>query len=396
MRGGEPTATGYLRRITVVHLSSGHDQDDARIYWKECRSLAQAGYSVAFVVPDWHRSRGTGRISGVDVVTVPCRISRLGRLLALPVSVLLAGLRLNGDVYHFHDPELLPAGFILHLLCKRVIYDSHEDMPRDILIKPWIPRSFRWPIGRAMAAVEWLAGRTFSGIVAATPVIARRFPQERTALVQNFARSAEFEPCQSSSTPETPVIAYVGSITVERCAIEMVLAMDRLSYSPSARLVIAGGMAPTRLIDDLVALPGWRQVDYRGHLDRDGVRSVLAQASIGLALFHPVQSYIDSQPVKLFEYMAAGIPVIASDFPRFRCIIETHGCGVCVPPRDVDAIAAAIDRLLANPNEAKAMGQRGRALMLRSFSWESEERSLLHLYKRIACVASASAMRDGS
>jgi glycosyltransferase involved in cell wall biosynthesis len=386
MRAEQPTTAECLRRITVVHLSSGHDLDDARIYWKECRSLAQAGYTVAFVVPDWRRSRRTGQLSDVEVITVPCWTSRLGRLLALPFSVLLAGLRRNGDVYHFHDPELLPAGFILRLLGKRVIYDTHEDVPRDILIKPWIPRPVRGLLACVVAAAEWLAGRTLSGIVAATPVIARRFPQERTALVQNFARSAEFEPRQPSPMAETPVIAYVGSITVERCAMEMVRAMDRLSCFPPARLVIAGGMAPTRLIADLSALPGWSRVDYRGHLDRDGVRSVLAQASIGLALFHPVQSYIDSQPVKLFEYMAAGIPIIASDFPRFRSIIETHGCGLCVPPCDVDAIAAAIDRLLANPNEARAMGQRGRALMLRSFSWESEERSLLHLYKRIACA----------
>jgi glycosyltransferase involved in cell wall biosynthesis len=380
-------ATGRLRRVTVVHLSSGHDLDDARIYWKECRSLARAGYTVAFIAPDWRRLQRRHQLPDVEVITVPCRSSRLGRLVVLPISVLLAGLRRNGEVYHFHDPELLPAGFILRLLGKRVIYDTHEDVPRDILIKSWIPRPFRGLIARGVAGVEWLAGRTLSGVVAATPVIAKRFPPSRTALVQNFARADEFEPCQPSSAVETPVVAYVGSITVERCAMEMVHAMARLSHVPPVRLVMAGGMAPAGLIADLVALPGWDHVDYRGHLDRDGVRSILAQASIGLALFHPVQSYLDSQPVKLFEYMAAGIPVIASDFPRFRSIIETHGCGVCVPPRDVDAIAAAIGHLLANPNEAMAMGRRGRALMLQRFSWESEECSLLHLYKRVGSPA---------
>lgn len=371
--------------ITVVHLSSGHDRDDARIYWKECRSLAVAGYRVVLVVPGWHRARLDGAgLDDVEVITVQARPSRMGRLILLPYSVFLAGWRRRGDVYHFHDPELLPIGFVLRLLGKRVIYDAHEDVPRDIQIKPWVPRPLRRAVGRVLAAVEWLAGRTLSGIVAATPVIAGRFPRNRTALVQNFARPDEFEPVPTLPSDRSPVVAYVGGITVERCAVEMVDAMSKVTAMPRPRLALAGGVSPPLLMAELTALSGWDRVDYRGHLDRDGVRSVLAQARVGLALFHPVQSYIDSQPVKLFEYMAAGIPVIASDFPRFRSIIEKHGCGLCVPSMDVDAIAAAIDHMFANPEQARAMGERGRALMLKSFSWTSEEAALLRLYRRIA------------
>jgi glycosyltransferase involved in cell wall biosynthesis len=373
------------RQITVVHLSSGHYPDDARIYWKECASLAQVGYAVRFIVPDDGRSRRTSRLlEDVEVINVPRRSSRLGRLALLPFSVLIAAIRQNGDVYHFHDPELLPIGFVLRFLGKGVIYDAHEDLPRDILIKTWIPRPLRRLVSHFLEAVEWVAGRTMSGIVAATPVIAKRFPEDRTALVQNFARAAEFESCRTDPPSGSPVIAYVGSISIERCAMEMVGAMCKLSYWPHPRLALVGPMPSAKLNASLTALPGWRHVDYRGLLDRDGVGSVLGQACIGLALFHPVQSYMDSQPVKFFEYMAAGIPVITSDFPRFRRIIEAEGCGLCVSPRGIDAIAAAIDHLLANPKEAQAMGERGKALVLRSYSWESEERALLRLYERVA------------
>jgi glycosyltransferase involved in cell wall biosynthesis len=336
-------------------------------------------------VPDDGRSRQTRRLlEDVEVIKVSRRTSRLGRLALLPFSVLVAAIRQHGDIYHFHDPELLPIGFILRFWGRRVIYDAHEDLPRDILIKPWIPRPLRWLVSHFLEIVEWVAGRTMSGIIAATPVIAKRFPEGRTALVQNFARAAEFESRRTEPPSGLPIIAYVGSISIERCAMEMVRVMGKLSYRPPPRLALVGPMPSAELHASLTALPGWRHVDFRGLLDRDGVGAVLGQASIGLALFHPLKSYMDSQPVKFFEYMAAGIPVITSDFPRFRELIEAGGCGLCVSSCDTDAIAAAIDYLLANPQVAQAMGDRGKELVWSSYSWKSEEHALLRLYERVA------------
>ena len=110
---------------------------------------------------------------------------------------------------------------------------------------------------------------------------------------------------------------------------------------------------------------------------------MLMEASAGLAVLHPVQSYVESQPVKIFEYMAAGLPVIASDFPRFRELVEQNGCGICVPPRDPAAIAAAIEWIFDHPLEAAEMGRRGRRLALDSFNWKSEEDTLLRFYQRV-------------
>lgn len=369
--------------IRVAHLSSGHHADDGRIFWKECLSLAHAGYEVSLTVPEESPSRLPGLPAEVQVSVVRTQPGRFRRLVVMPWLLLAAGLRRNADVYHIHEPELLLCGLLLRLAGKTVIYDVHEDFPRDILVKRWIPAAFRGPAAAAAGTLEWLAGRTLSGVIAATPTIARRFPPAHTALVQNFARMSEFTTCAADPRDDSPALAYVGQITDDRCAPEMVQALARLERFPHVRLIMAGPIAPPGLRETLTALPGWRQVDYRGLQGRSGILDILAKARIGLVLFHRLQNYLEALPVKLFEYMAAGMPVIAADFPRLREIVEGNRCGFCVPSRDVAAVAQAIDWLLAHPAEADEMGRRGREAAMNLFSWESEERVLLRFYCRI-------------
>jgi glycosyltransferase involved in cell wall biosynthesis len=298
-------------------------------------------------------------------------------------GIVAAALRRDGALYHFHDPELIPGALMLRLLGKHVIYDVHEDLPRDILFKDWIPSAVRWPLSKVAGALEWIAGQALSGIVAATPTIAARFPQRHVALVQNFARLDEFPAEDEAPQGERRAVAYIGAVTPERCAVEMVEAIAGVARFPDVRLLIGGEMSPSWLEGRLAASPGWPRVDYRGRQSRAGVRRMLREARAGLAIFHPLQSYVESQPVKIFEYMAAGLPVIAADFPRFRELVEGNGCGVCVPPRDTAAVAAAIERVFERPAEADEMGWRGRQLILKSFNWEREMPSLLQLYDRI-------------
>jgi glycosyltransferase involved in cell wall biosynthesis len=375
----EPPPVGQIR---VAHLTSVHPADDTRVFWKECLSLVQAGYRVSLVVPE--ERAATRLVHRVAIVAVKRHRWRLARILLSTFAVVVAGLRQHAAIYHFHDPELIPGGLALRLLGKRVIYDVHEDVPRHILFKGWIPRWLRRPVANLAAAVEWIAGCALSGIVAATPTIARRFPRSRTALVQNFARPSEFDFGTPLPRSERRSVAYVGGVTIERCAVEMVEAIAKVERFPDIHLVIAGPVETSALRDRLAESAGWPRVDYRGVQSREGVCRVLMEASAGLAVFHPVQSYVESQPVKMFEYMAAGLPVIAADFPRFRELVEQNGCGICVPPRDSAAIAAAIEWIFDHPSEAEEMGQRGRRLALTSFNWKTEEDALLQLYRRIS------------
>jgi len=379
-------------RVKVVHLTTTHFADDARIFTKECVSLAQAGYDVSLVIPDNRFVTPDGspvRRQGVDIVAVMRRPGLVPRLLRTTVSVLRAAIRQRGDVYHFHDPELIPGGLLLRLLGKKVIYDVHEDLPRDLMTRAWIPERLRPVLAGVARGLEWLAGRTMSGIVAATPIIAQRFPAHRTALVQNFALTTEFPGDGGSNGggakpyADRRGVAFVGTITASRCAVEVVEAIGRVERAPDARLLMAGSMESTELRDRMAALPGWPRVDYRGRLDRAGVQALLGESRLGLVLYHPTRNYQEAQPVKLYEYMAAGLPLITADFPYMRSIVEEHRCGLCVPPCDTAAVAKAIEWLFDHPEEAEAMGRRGREAVQARYCWANEQRALVQLYRQV-------------
>ena len=364
----------------ICLLTTAHSPFDVRVFYKQARTLAQAGYDVVLFAP--HSSR-TERVDGVCVRSIGLRKGRLYRMTVLLWRVVWLALTQKYYVYHFHDPELIPVGLAFKLLTSaRVIYDIHEDYPRQILSKAWIPPVFRKPIAWGMELIERLAARFFDGLVAATPGIARRFPSSKTIVVNNFPRVEELTINQEETIPypERPNwVVYVGGITTIRAAREMVKAVDFMQMP--AELILAGSFESEALQNALSSLPGWSNVRLLGWLSRPEVAATLAKAKVGLVLYHPLPNHIEAQPNKIFEYMAAGIPFVASDFPHWRELGE--GAGLFVNPLDPQAIAQAIDWLLMHPEEAEAMGRRGRELVLKKYNWEAEAQKLLMLYERL-------------
>jgi glycosyltransferase involved in cell wall biosynthesis len=176
---------------------------------------------------------------------------------------------------------------------------------------------------------------------------------------------------------------YIGKLTRVRGAKEMVLAMEYLDDSLHTHLELGGKFESVDLQTSLAQLPGWKHVNFRGYLDRIGVHQLLDQVRIGLVVLHPEPNYIHSQPTKMFEYMSAGIPVIASDFPLWRSFVEPLACGLLVDALRPAEIGKAIEYLLKNSDEAEEMGARGRKAIEEVLNWESETPKLLDLYSRL-------------
>lgn len=366
--------------MRVVHLVSTHAPTDVRVFLKEARTLAKAGYEVTLVAP----AEESKLLDGVHIQPVPKAKNRVERFILGIWRIYRAALAAKGEVYHFHDPDLIPIGLLLRLGGKKVIYDVHEDVPRDILSKHWIPVWLRRIIAKAMSATEWLAAGLLSGIVTATPAIARRFPPQKTVVIQNFPFREELVVEGSVSyTERPPNVGYVGGIEVIRGIREMVKAMECLPPALDAQLVLAGKFSPPGLAQEVQQMPGWERVKFLGWLGREQIADVLSGIRIGLVVLHPVPNFLESQPVKLFEYMSASIPVIAADFPLWRELVKGAGCGLLVDPLEPKAIAQAIQYLLEHPKEAGEMGLCGRLAVLEKYNWEVESQKLLEFYGRL-------------
>jgi glycosyltransferase involved in cell wall biosynthesis len=368
------------KNITIPHiciLTSVHSHTDVRIYLKEARSLAGAGYRITLISPD-----GVGQDElGICFKKIKPIESRLLRIIFSPFSMIKIALSEKASVYHFHDPELVFIGLILKLFGKKVIYDVHEDVPRQILNKPWIKPILRKLIAFIFEAFENFSSRRYDRIITATPVIDERFKKQkcRTININNYPIMNEFIPTTAKWEERDNSVCYIGGITRVRGIVELIKA----SGKSQARLELAGKFESEEIKAEIYSMDEWQKVDYYGFIGRERIVEILSKVKAGVVTIHPIPNYLESLPIKMFEYMAAGIPVIASKFPYWQKIYAEGECGLFVDPLSPEQIANAIDWILNNPQEAEQMGKRGRDLVSQKYNWGAEEKKLLKLYGEV-------------
>lgn len=374
--------------LTVCHITSAHSRYDVRIFLKQCRSLVKSGYRVNLVVAD---GRGDEVKDGVHILDAGLpKPGRLRRFTVTARAVVQRAIQTNAALFHLHDPELMPYGMKLKKRGCIVIFDAHEDLPRQILSKHYLSRSLASLLAKAVAVYERRATSRFNAVVAATPFIRDKFLKinPSTIDVNNFPILEELAQHSKSIIPKCgvaiPQVCYVGAVSVNRGIYEMVQAIRYVQAG--VRLVIAGDFSQESVASKIRTLQGWKRVDHLGWLERSRIKQVLHESIAGLVTLHPTENYVDALPIKMFEYMAAGIPVIASDFDLWRRIVQHNECGLCVNPLESKEISNAIDYIAAHPTEARRMGANGRRAVERDYNWENESTKLVELYTGLSAL----------
>ncbi len=367
-------------RITkITHLTSVHTRYDTRIFLKECSSLAKIdNYTVNLIVAD---GKGDEVKNSVHIYDVGKLQGRIDRIFKTTKNVLKKAIELDSDIYHLHDPELIPIGLKLKKLGKKVIFDSHEDVPKQLLSKPYLNKFLLNILSKFFAKYEEFTCSKFDYIVSATPYIRDKFLQfnPKGLDIKNFPILDELNNEVQWEDRENEA-CYIGGITESRGIKEII---KSIQYLDGVKLNLAGNFIEKDVEEAVKRYNEWKYVNELGFLNRAKIAKVLSRSKVGLVTLHPLISYQEALPIKMFEYMVAGIPVVSSNFSLWKEIVEGSNCGICVNPLDPKEIAEAINYLISNPKEAKQMGINGEKAVLEKYNWDIEEQKLYELYKEL-------------
>lgn len=362
----------------VCHITSAHRRYDLRILKKECVSLAKEGYEVSLLVFD---DLPDEDIDNVRIISVgdhkPNRVERIksGK------KILKKALILDSRIYHLHDPELLWVGMKLRKQGKIVIFDSHEDVPVQIMDKTYIPKAIRKLISYLYENYEKMCFKKFNGLISVTPHIVDRLKRinKNTEMITNYPIVVLEE--ADESFKDRKVICFVGGITYQ-WNLEIIL--EAIEEMEGIELVLAGN-ANYRYLELLKNMRGWSKVTYLGNIPHSEVKSVYAKSCIGMALNESSQlrDYGSLGNTKIFEYMSAALPIICTNYPLWKEIVQINQCGICVDPRNKAEVKNAIEMLLSDVKFAQKAGNNGLLAIQREYNWKTQEKKLVDFYQKL-------------
>ena len=363
----------------VCIITTVHPPFDTRIFHKQAKTLVKAGYDVTLIA----QHSGDTVVEGVRIKGLPKPRNRFTRIFGLTWRAFRLALQQKANVYHFHDPELLAIVPLLRVFSKaKIIYDVHEDYPATIATKEWLPSYSRPVISLFFRLFEKWLSSACDGVVTVNEQVLQRLSHRRGIVVTNFPilhdgfRIEKEE--HSAARPFTCI--YPGGLTRTNGIFEALGALDSLSRTRDVRLILLGPLKDADLAAEIEA-HDW--VEYLGVVPHEKIWDYLHKADMGLLLYHPVRNALWSRPNKLFEYMAAGLPIVASNMPGWQGFVEGEKCGILVDPKDLDQITQAIEHLMKHPEERHRMGENGRRAVLEKYNWEREAKKLLALYKEL-------------
>lgn len=398
-----------MKKIKVCHIISSHKRYDTRVFKKECRSLAKEGYDVTLITIDGLATEVIDgvRIKSIDIMSgvvwlgpgqwiVDGRkkkssdvslLDRVRRELCTHKYILKDALKIDAEIYHVHEPVLLPLARKLKKAGKKVVFDSHENYPVQIKAKNNIPFLLRYIYSFIYKYYETKVSRMIDAVTIpctfenGKDIFHGR--SKKSVIISNAPLLSEFYDQYSAKNVNSlsKSICYVGGLTHNRGITHLIKA----AYKANAKLILAGTFSPVGYHEKLKKMPEYECVEYRGYINRDQVLELYKEASIGASTLLNNSQYkiVDNLATKTYEYMSMGIPVIISKYPYAEKILKKYNFGVSVDPENVSEIATAIKYIFDNPEKAREMGENGRKAIREMFNWGIEEEKLLNLYDEL-------------
>ncbi len=380
---------GYCKRgndimTKICVVTTVHHAYDGRIYHKQCKSLKKAGYKVTLLAP-----KPDKRIEndGINLVPIEKPKQEWKRFLHT-FSVFKLAKQTNADLYHFHDPELLPVGVLLRLFTRKpVIFDVHEHYPNAIMSKKYLKKWLKNPVRIAYEIVEKISIPMLSGVIYTTEEVGERYKNYISCKIENYPLPEMF-PTTGRANKKDEYLLYLGGITAIRGIEELIDGFAHAAkLKPEAKLLFVGSFESNSFkekIYEKIKMLGLKdKIEFKGKVPYQEIEKYLSEATIGIIPYLPVPNHLVCLPNKLFEYMAAGVAVIASDFPHYRKVVESSNSGLLINPERPQSISKAMLLLLDNSSLVKEMGENGKNAFLDTYNWKSEEEKLFSFYQKL-------------
>ena len=375
--------------MKICMLTTVHQPFDTRIFHKESKSLQKAGHAVTLIAPS--DTASNKNVDGIQVITIIKPSSKILHPITM-LRVFIAGLRQDCDVYHCHEPGSLFVCSLLKLFRRtKLVYDVHEHYSGLIAENSFFPNFSRKIIFKIIKASENLQSKFGDLIITVDDVLEAKFKNKTNniCVINNYPTLDLFKNRKSGTCCIDKTVIYVGGLTKIRGTLETILAFEKsLKTVPDAKLVFVGSFIDSNyekaLLDYCHEQKLQDNVTFVGQIPHEKVAEYIDTASVAVALLQPNPRHELTIPVKLFEYMGSGKPVIISNFKFTNKIISKIKCGISVDPTNTQEISDAILWLLEHPEEAEQMGENGRRAVEEIYNWENMEKRLFKVYEELA------------
>lgn len=367
----------------ICMITTVHSPFDIRIFHKEAISLAKVGYDVTLVA----QHDRDEIVSGIKIINLQKQSNRIKRMTITIWKAYRKARQIDADVYHLHDPELLPIGLLLKIHGKKVIYDMHENVPKQIQDKYWIKSRYRNLLAKIFLMLERIFLYNIPVIFAENSYRDDYLWVRKCTTVLNMPLIDQLSVFKMNKPMDRDgTIGYVGTVTAERGSLITIKALKILKdLNIKIQFECVGPIDKSHEMQLLKLCEEYdlSSAKFYGYKPVREAWSIIAQCHIGLSILEPIPNSIDSYPTKMFEYMGMAMPVITSNFPLYQSVVEKEKCGICINPLDAKEVADAISWLLQNPHEAAAMGENGRKAVLEKYNWEAESKKMIKFYEEV-------------
>ena len=369
----------------IVFITSGHSPFSSRLFSKELKSLQKKYPNLTIIAPF---EEAKNFVDGIRIIGIKKYRSRYNRW-SLLFSLYRHTASLRPQIVHCHEPDSL---LVAYLLKKRfpeikAIYDCHEFHPQSFTENFFIPiKNIACTI--IQKSENWLASK-MDAVITVNNLLVQRFKKcnKRVVLLPNYSRLNIFQKLRRKkeilSEKEVQLI-YVGQLEIDRGFFTMLSILKEINQSYSCTLTLIGKFLPFSLEKELFRFASKHnlldKIDYQGYLSHDDTVKKLINADIGLCLLKGKERYEWSEPIKYFEYAAAGLPVVMSDIPSHRLLIEKNKNGILVSGESPSEGKKVIKCMIEKPKEALKMAERGVEAFHKEYNWEAVEPRLFELY----------------